>query len=414
MIVPAFFSVAAQWHERRRSAEALARRELRKQEAKAKSKAKRKRNKAKGKLEKRRADEVWVAIDDDGDTIFYDVEETIYVKKKHTDEHVRLVWENQFALPRGLGSFVDAWGEAAWFKPHPSKFYVVRDADTNQILYRIKAGGLFVEGVDCASEYKVIRHLPQAVKTNQAGKRYCAKGNGFVGAVGIRYRYSEPKDSGRQKLDSVAAAKVHLYVNVLQAVNRVANAIVRCAEQMGPDLQTEMQDLRTFITKVCDMPGMASFTYPIASVGVNGAYGAHKDKRDTRTTLWGSMKYGGIAWPAYEHVCELSPGDVVAFDGKAAYHANVVYPASDDELAGLPEQLLNMIIALYFQSQQESYLRNNYNAEHPEEQLENALLDAIHSHHDDSTSSELSEYELERLSRIKHNLEALACRIIDR
>ena len=41
------------------------------------------------------------------------------------------------------------------------------------------------------------------------------------------------------------------------------------------------------------------------------------------------MKFSGLAWPAYEHVLELSPGDVVAFDGKAAYHANVVYPADE-------------------------------------------------------------------------------------
>ena len=95
---------------------------------------------------------------------------------------------------------------------------------------------------------------------------------------------------------------------------------------------------------------------------------------------------------------------MVAFDGKEAYHANVVLPCPPEELADVPEQLLTLIIALYFQSQQESYLRNNYNQHHPEE----VLLDAFLNHHDVDVASELSEYEQARLARIKSNLDRVA------
>ena len=301
-----FVGVApASWHECKRSEEKLL---SRKEKWNMKKALRKKKNRQKGKLQKRKADEVWLPVASDGECGFYDVEEEILLKRKHSDEHVKLVWGGQFAQPRGLGSFIDGWADEAVFKPHPGKFYIVRDADTRQILYRVKAAGLFAEDVDCHAEYKVIRKLPDCVKTNQAGKRYLADGNGFVGAIGIRYRYSEPRGSERQKLDSVASQNRALYLTVLQAVNRVANAIVRCAEQMGEDLRSEMEQLRGFVGKVCDMSGVASFTYPIASVGLNGTYGCHKDKRDTRTTLWGSVKSGGIAYPAYEHLCELSPG----------------------------------------------------------------------------------------------------------
>ena len=105
----------------------------------------------------------------------------------------------------------------------------------------------------------------------------------------------------------------------------------------------------------------------MASVGFQGAFATHRDCRDTRTTLRASMRYGGLAFPAYGHLIKLGPGDVVAFNGKRNYHANVVFPTDAREARYLPRELQNLIGCLYFQKQQDSYITNYHNTLHPED-----------------------------------------------
>ena len=65
----------------------------------------------------------------------------------------------------------------------------------------------------------------------------------------------------------------------------------------------------------------------MASIALNSGFSCHKDKRDTRHTLWGSLQYGGIAFPAFEHALMLHPGDVVVFNGRDYVHASIAFPA---------------------------------------------------------------------------------------
>ena len=257
--------------------------------------------------------------------------------------------------------------------------------------------------------------MPGCVKTNLAGKRGVAGGHGFVGAVGVRYRYTEPvceegEGSGRSKCASTAASDEALYKSVLCRVQEVANGVVRIVESWAPHFREELQNQREYLSRILPEMGTACHTFPIASIGVQGSFGCHKDKRDIRTTLWASLKYGGLAFPAYNHAVNLNPGDVIAFNGKDQWHANMVFPCRVDKhnytsaTEHLPAELQNAIVALYYQSQQDSYFLNAYNRVHETQVDEDGnVTDPADQLHDEDVGSDLSEYELERLARIAEN-----------
>ena len=146
-------------------------------------------------------------------------------------------------------------------------------------------------------EYKHVRHITHAVKSNMAQKRGVAPGNGFIGAMGIRYRYTEPKGSKRPKLAGFAAKCAGKYGSVLKSVQKVSNAMCRIVMMFTPSLRDEMKQVHNFTKKICDVGGTASFWFPVATIGVNGAFATHCDHRDTRTTLWASLKHGGLCFP---------------------------------------------------------------------------------------------------------------------
>ena len=280
---------------------------------------------------------------------------------KFTDEYVRRKYANKFAYPRGFESFVDDWPAENDFQIPPSEVWVAKDTDSGEILYW--AGGQALQNAGLSNEevnefFKTLSHVDQCVKTNMSGKRGVASGNGFIGAMGIRYRYTETEESELDKLGPSASQNEKLYRSVLKVVQRVANLVVVIVSSWDPVLKAELDDTRQGLQKILPATGTACHTFPMASVGKNGAFACHQDKRDTRKTLWASMKNGGIAFPAYQHVVLLSPGDVIVFNGKDHYHANIVYPCDSEEAANLPDSLQNLIISLYYQSQQAAYLEN--------------------------------------------------------
>ena len=294
---------------------------------------------------------------------------------------------DQYAHPYGFESFIDKWPQSRmWDGPDPGELLIVRDKHSDEIIYYIQGGALIDEGVCCDTAYSEIINLPYCVKANMAHKRGCAHGKGFIGAMGIRYRYTEPdvEKGGREKVAATASQDDDLYNSVLPAVQRVANSMVAIVERWGVGLKAEMQAQRKFMRTVLPASGTASHTFPMASIGIQGLYGAHWDKRDTRTTLWGSLKSGGLAFPSYRHVQKLRPGDVLGFNGKDHMHANVVYPCDVDEAANLPSELKNMIVCLYFQSQQGSYFSNAYNATHEDHvDKDGEIISDLHSDIDD-------------------------------
>ena len=88
-----------------------------------------------------------------------------------------------------------------------------------------------------------------------SGKRGVAGGHGFVGAVGVRYRYTEPvceegEGSGRSKCASTAASDEALYKSVLCRVQEVANGVVRIVESWAPHFREELQNQRAVILEL--------------------------------------------------------------------------------------------------------------------------------------------------------------------
>ena len=133
--------------------------------------------------------------------------------------------------------------------------------------------------------------------------------------------------------------------------------------------------------KILQKPGTATFTFPVASIGINGGYKCHRDQRDVIKTVWICACQGALVFPAFEHTVHVSRGDIIVFDGNKHYHANTVRRDKMDvrnlvvsqgkmtieqylhEAAGLQiPQFNQLIICLYFQKQQRSYLMNAYEA----------------------------------------------------
>ena len=96
-------------------------------------------------------------------------------------------------------------------------------------------------------------------------------------------------------------------------------------------------------------------------------------------------------------------GDMAAFDGAKNYHANMVFPCDIEEAANLPSQLQNAIVCLYFQSQQEGYLVNDYNSKHRGSEIDHNLA---HEPEPDVARC-MGDYERQRLENIRRNEEML-------
>ena len=64
---------------------------------------------------------------------------------------------------------------------------------------------------------------------------------------------------------------------------------------------------------------------------------------------------------AGNYAVNLNPGDVIGFNGKDQWHANMVFPCCVDKhnytsaTEHLPAELQNAIVCLYYQSQQDSW-----------------------------------------------------------
>ena len=287
-------------------------------------------------------------------------------------------------------------------KVPPGELWIVCDADTKEWIYYAQGDALTDEGIDTEDEYKVIVQLPGCVR---GSKRGVANVHGFSGAIGIRYDYSAPVGSGRNRFVPVASPARDLYGSVLKSVQRVSNAVVRIVERWSPEFKKDLQTQREYLSKILPVGGTACHTFPVANVGIQGAYAVHKDKRDIRNTLWASLKTGGITFPAYRHCLILGAGDVLCFNGKDHWHASMSFPCAVNEIPHLPSELQHSVIALYYQSQQDSYLRNEYNRNNLDAQLDadGNVAEPGDALHDDDVLRNLSAYELERLARIARN-----------
>ena len=73
------------------------------------------------------------------------------------------------------------------------ELWVFRDEEDHHIVCRVYGEALQLGDIDSDDEYKHITHICRGVKSNTALKRGVAGGCGVVGAIGIRYRYTEPK-----------------------------------------------------------------------------------------------------------------------------------------------------------------------------------------------------------------------------
>ena len=98
---------------------------------------------------------------------------------------------------------------------------------------------------------------------------------------------------------------------------------------------------------------------------------------------------------------------MVAFDGRTQMHANVVYPCDAGEVEHLPPQLRNMIVSLYYQSQQESYIENSYARQQLSESdvasAQRFMRLTDDQLHDDEVLREVPPYQLQRLRNICRN-----------
>jgi len=133
--------------------------------------------------------------------------------------------------------------------------WVVKDVDTGDIIYRAGGGMLQTHGMDPDRMYSSLRHVDSCVKTNMAGKRGVATGNGFIGAMGIRYRYTEPVLSEREKLAPTAAIDGHLYNSLITKVQSVANLMVGIVSTWSDELRTEMAQLRERMKLILPVSG---------------------------------------------------------------------------------------------------------------------------------------------------------------
>ena len=332
----------------------------------------------------------------------------LHLTAAHTNSETEVTYGGKFVFPPGCHSFVDG------FDPKYTSHHVTRvpqgkrvighgvpkvdpkcegqqpAASEEATLYWVEGCALQseIQGLDVTAEGKGISHMRECMSTNMAAGEY--RGVGGMGEVyhcGRRYRYSEKRNSKKQKLDSWALhpdANPKRHESALKHVQKVSNAAVRRVEQWDSTWEGHMVKQRAMLDKVLAESGTASFTFPSASLGFNGGYSTHKDKRDIRWTVWVCMRKGALVFPEYQHIVHLHPGDVIAFNGREQWHAQMVTPTRSqlvkhvlqrtyirdtDHLRQTIREVNNqqipevrpMVVCLYWQRQQRGYLVNRYN-----------------------------------------------------
>lgn len=367
---------------------------------------------------------------------------TIELEEVHTDGHIEQTFQGDFAYPEGCRTFIDNFSQSN--KEHHLK--KVNKGERITAIHKEKKREIYtVEGEalqsighvdsELSDAKKLLEKLKECMATNLAEGSYRGiSGHGYVMHVGRRYRYSEPQGSEHQKLDSWAItpdANPELYKTIVHQVQKLGNPSVRRVETWGRKFEKDMQEQRHLMDKVLSMDGTATFTFPCASIGINGGYACHRDKRDVAKTVWISLGTGALVFPQYEHIVHLHPGDIIVFNGHGEWHANMVLPSIRDVLghwckrsystgedfnqmhqqlkeSGVPGAgtMNQLIMCLYFQSQQRPYLVNRYNRDHPDSPLPETDNDV-----DGNTGSgnenlhDVSDYEITRQGRTEeHNV----------
>ena len=371
--------------------------------------------------------------------LHYDVK---YIKRVHSDAHCKAVWRGELAFPSGCGSFVDAFHDDNAkndVRVKQGTLLQVVDEDTGLELYSIEGKATQTEGtIKVEEERKHVRNIVDVVSSSMTKKRgKKISGMGIVWAAGNRYRYSEPKNSDRQKLASVAVKKgvdPNKYYSALQHIQACTAATQRVNANWSPHEKHQVQKQGRLMAKVCTISGTAGHTHPIVSGSENGAFGAHWEPRDVKRTHWLSLGYGALVFPTHEHTAYLEPGDVIRFDARTWFHANMIKPTVDDIADRLRREQVHpvhgrtaqqmhanahwmdqSIMAMYYQSQQQSYMVNKFNKENPDNP-HNPRLDengqwleappyapSEASDSEDSDDPHLCPYEIERHIRIKRN-----------
>ena len=266
----------------------------------------------------------------------YDVFE---LPRLHSDAHCKAVWSGEFAYPRGCGSFVDSFAEESSSNDvgpmEEGNMWEIRDEETGEWMYKIEGRATYSEGsIDAEEEDRHILNISALLATDAAQKRGNTKpGYGEVFAVGIRYRYTEPRNSDRQKLAAVALKKKvdpQKYYSALQHVQKCTAATQRVVANWSPEDKAQVKKQKRLLQLICQEPNTAGFTHPIVSGSRNGGFGAHWDPRDVIATDWLSLGHGALVFPSHEHIVYLQPGDVIRFNAAKWFHANMVKPTMED------------------------------------------------------------------------------------
>ena len=267
-------------------------------------------------------------------------------------------YERHFAsFQPGEGNNINALSHfPTLLKPTPEELTSYHDAQSGNRLFDLLGKGAQLHNITDAQldmHYKVLDKVDQRVLTNLAKTRGVKKpGRGFIGAVGKRFDYAQTKESGKQVL--VDSAKHHdctddEYCGFRQSVQFLANTLTHAIKSFSPHEIIEQEAHMDVLTST---PGTASFAFPMALVSKHGSYGVHKDERDISRTFWLVLGEAGIVFPEYGVSVKLAHGDIVAFDGKALWHAATSHPNP-------PKQHRQITVALYYQSQQDSYFYTN-------------------------------------------------------
>ena len=214
--------------------------------------------------------------------------------------------------------------------------------------------------------------MPAAVKSNMASKRGVTAGCGFVGSIGIRYRYTEPKGK-RPKHASVASDRQATYARILSAAQSICNVMCLIARHFGDDMFLELSQIREFVKKVVGVNGLEWHCIFLVSdrqhqnkwsicIITTKTSVALERRSGQACSMEASPSHATSDVSTYTQVNRNSSvtliitliiiGDMAVFDGAKNYHANMVIPCDIEQAANLPSELQNAIVCLYVQSQQ--------------------------------------------------------------
>ena len=206
---------------------------------------------------------------------------------RRDDQTIQQTIEGNFAYPVGLHSFVDTFeggkgktiGQSSIEKvPRGRHQRAVRKS--GRFIYQMEGEMLQTQGIeDMEEEYKAIEVLQEIMTTNMAEGEYRAvPGYGDVRHVGLRYRYQEPTDSGRDKLESYELAgaddkeNASRYSNCRQHIQKIGNRAVFGVEGWGRTWRHDMKEQRRLMDRLLGQAGSACFTFPSCSMPGWGWY----------------------------------------------------------------------------------------------------------------------------------------------